>query len=150
MPNKACVEKYGKAGQIDCFLAGKLAEFIHVPIFIIQSGYDTWALHNVLGLNCVADGQGVPLTQCSVKESEAILKYRKYSVEAMKNFTNKNPNAGSNILIQDYSRSLVFSMCSCLTTASTANSTWSPPRPNTPSCSLSRSGWLTPPTTPTP
>ena len=25
MPNKACVAKYGKTGQIDCFLAGKLA-----------------------------------------------------------------------------------------------------------------------------
>ena len=92
MPNKACAQRYGKSGQIDCFLAGKLAEFIQVPIFIIQSGYDTWALQNVLGLNCVPNGQGVPLTTCSVKESEAILKYRKYAHEAMRNFTNSSTN----------------------------------------------------------
>ena len=80
MPNKACVAKYGKTGQIDCFLAGKLAEFIHVPIFIIQSGYDRWALQNILNLNCIANAQGVPLTPCSVKENEAITKYRKHAI----------------------------------------------------------------------
>jgi hypothetical protein len=57
MPMKACVEHYGgKENQLPCFLAGNLAEFIKVPIFIIQSTYDTWALQNILGLTCVPNG----------------------------------------------------------------------------------------------
>ena len=54
---KACVDHYGgKENQLPCFLAGNLAQFIKVPLFIIQSTYDTWALQNILGLTCVPNG----------------------------------------------------------------------------------------------
>jgi len=48
-------------------------DYINVPLFIIQSAYDIWAIPNILGIPCVKDGN---LLQCTDDEKTKIEKYR--------------------------------------------------------------------------
>lgn len=91
MPNKECVAEY--PNQRECFIAGVLANYIKTPVFLIESQYDLWAIHNVLELDCVPNGEGVSLFGCDINDERAIRQYRNVSLKAFQNFT-KIPEFG--------------------------------------------------------
>jgi len=47
-----------------CFFAEHLINYIKVPLFYIQSEYDSWSLSNILGENCHSPGN---LSTCTPK-----------------------------------------------------------------------------------
>lgn len=57
-----------------CLFANNLAPFITAPIYMIQSLYDTWSIHYILGVACVQNGS---LMNCTSKEMDAIEEYHR-------------------------------------------------------------------------
>jgi hypothetical protein len=54
-PNESCV-KANPTETWKCMFAEYNYAYINVPLFAIQSVYDTWSLANILGLTCVKGG----------------------------------------------------------------------------------------------
>ena len=50
-PQAACVAKYG-ADAYNCFITEYMFPMIRSPLFIIQSGYDTFQIPNILQSSC--------------------------------------------------------------------------------------------------
>jgi len=46
-PQSGCVEKYGNQSHM-CFLTEYMFPYIRSPLFIIQSGYDSFQIPNIL------------------------------------------------------------------------------------------------------
>ena len=91
IPSAECVKDY--PNQRECLLAGVLANYIQTPVYLIESQYDNWAIHNVLELDCVPNGEAVSLLDCDIDEERYIREYRNASLKAFQNFTSR-PNAG--------------------------------------------------------
>lgn len=60
-PNADCV-KYNPTAKWKCMFAEYNYEYIKVPVFAIQSLYDTWCLRYIIGIFCESDGS---LARCS-------------------------------------------------------------------------------------
>ena len=78
IPNKECIKDY--PGQRECLMAGVLAHYIKTPVYLIESQYDLWAIHNILELDCVPNGEAVSLLDCNITAEKAITDYRKKSL----------------------------------------------------------------------
>lgn len=91
IPSEECLKDY--PNQRECLLAGVLANYIQTPVYLIESQYDLWAIHNVLELDCVPNGEAVSLLECDINEERYIREYRNASLKAFQNFTSR-PKAG--------------------------------------------------------
>ena len=89
-PILKCTKKPGLE-LIDCFNTANYAEFLRSPMFIVQSPIDAYSLQNAVAVQCL-NGQKPPfsLQSCSDEEFAAIEKYRKDSLEYIKNFKTRN------------------------------------------------------------
>jgi hypothetical protein len=58
-----------------CLLAENLFKYIKVPILMIQPGYDSWQLQNILNQDCAANGN---INQCNEKDLNIANEYREY------------------------------------------------------------------------
>jgi hypothetical protein len=59
-PNTACV-KDNPTEKWKCMFAEYNYRYIKIPLFAVQSAYDTWCLANILGLYCQKNGS---LAEC--------------------------------------------------------------------------------------
>jgi hypothetical protein len=55
--------------KVNCFFAQNLHKYIKVPLFAIQSLYDTWSVYNILGISCIS---GSSLAKCTDAERKVI------------------------------------------------------------------------------
>ena len=71
--------------------AEHLHPFIKVPLFPINSLYDSWSLPNILGINCVS---GASLSNCNNGQMEVIGQYKQNTSAVMKAITKDPKNGG--------------------------------------------------------
>jgi hypothetical protein len=55
LPVPECVQHF-KDDKVSCFFAQNIHRFIKVPLFPLQSLYDTWSIANILGISCITGG----------------------------------------------------------------------------------------------
>lgn len=63
--------------------------FIKIPLFPIQSLYDSWSLPNILGIRCESGGS---LSNCNDTEKTAINQYRLNTAAVLMAITNNKNN----------------------------------------------------------
>lgn len=82
-PTKECVEAY-KDETWKCMFAQYIHPFIKVPLFPVQSLYDSWSLPNILGMTCSSGGS---FAHCSQGQMIVIEQYHANTVAVLKNIT---------------------------------------------------------------
>ena len=79
-PNKRCVQAHFDDPSL-CFHAEVMLASIEVPLFIIQTGYDTWSLDQVLNINCVEFNEEANLNRCTQVQKRIINDYKQNIVD---------------------------------------------------------------------
>jgi O-palmitoleoyl-L-serine hydrolase len=89
-PTDECV-KENRNELWKCMFGEYLQAYIKVPLFPIQSLYDSWSLPNILGLGC---GSGESLNNCNQGQMEFINQYRLNTSAVMKTIAKNSKNGG--------------------------------------------------------
>ena len=74
---------------MSCFFAQNLHKYIKVPLFAIQSLYDTWSISNILGISCIVNSS---LNECTDAERKVIEEYRDDTTKILKEITSRKGN----------------------------------------------------------
>lgn len=64
-------------------------KYIQVPIFAINSLYDSWSLPNILGISCQSGGS---LANCNQGQMQVIEEYKKNTTAVLKDITKNQSN----------------------------------------------------------
>lgn len=89
-PNTECVISNPSA-KWKCMFAQYNHNFINIPLFPIQSLYDSWSLPNILGIGC---GNGGSLANCNQSQLEYINEYRLNTTFYLKEITHSSDKNG--------------------------------------------------------
>lgn len=88
LPESPRCLKDNKGNEYNCLFAEYLVNYIDIPILALQSAYDTWQLHNILGIDC-SDSQ--TLKKCDNKDKLLANEYRdKQNSLLLKTINSKN------------------------------------------------------------
>lgn len=85
-PQAGCVAKYGNESY-HCFLTEYMFPFIKSRLFIIQSGYDTFQIPNILQSTCSN------LAKCSADHLQQIHDYHTYQQQRIRELMKGKPNS---------------------------------------------------------
>lgn len=85
-PVPECVAKYPDE-PVNCLFAENIHEFIKVPLFAIQSLYDSWSLYNIIGMRCPNYNS---LKGCSASDRAYIEQYHQNTSRVLFAIGNKN------------------------------------------------------------
>jgi hypothetical protein len=85
-PQEGCALKYG-VESYKCFLTEYMFPFINAPLFIIQSGYDSFQIPNILQSKCNH------LTDCSADQLQDIHAYHSYQQKTIRDLMKLKPNS---------------------------------------------------------
>lgn len=64
--------------KYNCLLAEKIFKYIKVPLLMLQPGYDTWQLYNILGEDCVVNDS---LSSCDENHKVISHQYKNYQIK---------------------------------------------------------------------
>jgi len=73
----------------NCLLAENIFKYIKVPILMLQPGYHSWQLYNILGENCVKNNS---LIKCEDIFKQYAHSYKDYQNKLIDDQMNKNNN----------------------------------------------------------
>lgn len=74
-PLEKCLDEW-KNDTVPCFNAANLAKYIKVPMLILQSAYDEWAISNLLQAECLTKNKPFSLENCNTTYLKVIDDYR--------------------------------------------------------------------------
>jgi len=87
-PVPECVEKFPNNIE-NCMFAANIAPHIKTPMFLLQSLYDTWSIHYILGVPCIIDSS---LAYCDPPKKMIIEEYHRNTTNTIFEMTSTNPN----------------------------------------------------------
>lgn len=87
-PTKECVAAYPQE-QYKCLFAQYIHPFIKVPLFAIESAYDSWSVANILGLRCDVNAS---FASCNQTEMSFIEEYHTNTTAVLKEIAAKKEN----------------------------------------------------------
>ena len=76
-PQEDCVKNYGNESYV-CFVTEYMFPFIRSPLFIIQSGYDSFQIPNILQSKCTH------LSNCTADQLQDIHTYHNYQQQRIR------------------------------------------------------------------
>jgi len=86
--NNVCINDH-KGQEYLCIFAETISDYIKIPFLMLQPGYDSWQINNILGENCINKGS---ISDCSNDQQINIQEYKQAQNNLVKKVLAKKTN----------------------------------------------------------
>ena len=90
--NKACLADNVGGQEWKCLMAPYIAPYIKTPIYVANSGYDAWQMHNVLQTACIP----TPAQSCTANENKSLRQFHNQFIANVTAGIMKGPRKAQN------------------------------------------------------